>query len=117
MSIGPSGGGVQNDTAGWIELNLSELASEDGTPIPFRLLANRWKSSSPDSEGVIHDPLTRFLEARETVDGFRAVERDWHVTTFVVNHHRTLSVSHTYGMAVVDPRDRTVGLTLVKRAP
>ena len=26
---------------------------------------------------------------------------DWHVSTFVVNHHRTLSVRHVYVLAVV----------------
>ena len=108
-------GGTENDTAGWKELDLSGVQSSDGTEIPFRLVINRWKSSSPDSERMIHDPLTEFLEARDTVDAFKPVDEDWHVTTLVVNHHQTLAVSHVYAMAAVATGEKVVGVTLVKK--
>jgi len=108
-------GGTENDTAGWKELDLSGVQSTDGTEIPFRLVINRWKSSSPDSERAIHDPLTEFLEHRDAVDAFKAIDEDWHVTTLVVNHHQTLAVSHVYAMAAVATDEKVVGMTLVKK--
>lgn len=107
---------VDNDTNGWIELDVSGLQSKDGTDIPFRLIANRFKSSSPESESFIHDPLRALIWAQETersLEGF-GLTADWKVTTQVVNHHRTLSATHLYALATVDSDEETVGVTLVK---
>jgi hypothetical protein len=108
---------VDNDTHGWVELDISALRPEDGTRIPFRLIANRVKSSSPDSERFIHDPLRALLEAQETDTALQELQLtpDWRVTTLVVNHHQTLSATHLYMMAAVDPDEQTVGITLVKQ--
>jgi len=37
------------------------------------------------------------------------------VTTFIVNHHRTLSVKHVYAMAASSSAEQTVGLTIYKK--
>lgn len=108
---------VDNDTNGWVELDISALRPRDGTEIPFRLIANRVKSSSPECERFIHDPLGALLEAQATDKALQALQltRDWRVTTIVVNHHHTLSGTHLYMMAAVNPDEQTVGITLVKR--
>ncbi len=105
------------DPSGWVELNVSALEPDDGTSIPFTLMAHRFKSSTPECEAFIHSPLGVLLEAARTNATLRSLELtpDWHVTTFVVNHHRTLSATHLYAMAAVDPDEKTVGITLVKR--
>ena len=56
---------VNNDTTDWFEIDVSGLAPTDGTKIPFRLIAARFKSSSPDSEAFIHDPLDVLVKAQE----------------------------------------------------
>jgi hypothetical protein len=109
------GDGNANDTAGWHEIDLSMLAPANG-PVPYRLLVNRFKSSSPDSERFIHDPRTEIMNARGDVDAFTDVNEDWHVSTFVVNHHRTLSVRHVYVQAIVSDTEGTIGLTILKQA-
>jgi len=106
---------VENDTAGWIELDLSGLQSDDGSPIPYRLVVNRFKSSSPDSEAFINDPIAAFKLASETVDAFRDIDESWRVTTLVVNHNDTLSVSHVYSNVTVNASNQTVGVTIVKK--
>jgi len=108
------GDGEPNDTAGWYEIDVSRLQPPDRTPIPFRLLANRFKSSSPDSEAFIHDPLTAMIGAASEVEAFKMIDRTWHVTTFVTNHHRTLSWVHVYAMAAVNQAEQTVAITIVK---
>lgn len=108
---------VENDTNGWVELDVTALKPEDMDQVPFRLVANRFKSSSPDSEAFIHDPLNALLQARAQVEALWPVEEDWRVTTFVINHHKTLSHVHVYAMGVVSPAEKTVGVTIYKQDP
>lgn len=111
------GDGNPNDTAGWSEIDLSVLVPGDEDDLPYRLVVNRFKSSSPDSEAFIHDPLRQIIKARDGVPAFEAVDEDWHVSTFVINHHRTLSVRHVHALAVVDDAAQTIGLTIYKQNP
>jgi hypothetical protein len=105
------GDGEPNDTAGWHEIDISRLQPPDGTPIPFRLYGNRFKSSSPDSEAFLHDPVPAL------VNGIAEVDAGWQVTSFVVNHHRTLSKIHLYALAIVAPDEKTVAVTWYKQPP
>ena len=100
-----------NDSSEWIELDLTRLMPEP----PFRLFAKRLESSSPDSERFLHDPLRYLLEDERVVRSWR-ITADWHVTTFIVNHHRTLSKIHLFVMAAVAPAEETVALTIYKES-
>jgi hypothetical protein len=105
----------RNDTAGWIELDIGPLQpKQDNTQIPFRLLANRFKSSSPDSENFIHDPLGELIAAAGTVEAFKEIDRDWTVSTFIVNHEDGLRFVHLYSVAKVVPAKKKVAITMVK---
>ena len=108
---------VDNDTSGWIELDLSPLRSRvDSNPsIPIRLIANRFKSSSTDCERFIHRPLEVLIEAGQTVDALRDVTEEWRVMTFVSNHHRTLSGSHLVARVAVNATDKTLTIDLDKQ--
>ncbi len=97
-----------NDTAGWYEIDLSPIRPP-GEEMPFRLFVNRFESSSPDSEEFIHDPRKQLAGAVEEFSD------DWKVTTFIVNHHRTLSYKHVYAMATSSSAEQTVGLTIFKK--
>ena len=101
--------GIEDDSSEWVPLNLRGVAPSDGSPIPFDLFAKRFKSSSPNSEWFVHDPL-KVLRDELGLDP----EKDWHVRTFVVNHHRTLSRIYSFAMAVVAPAEETVALTIYK---
>jgi hypothetical protein len=108
--------GQENDPGGWIELGLDALRSDRDDPpmpIPFRLFARRFKSSSPDAEWFLHDPLGVLL--RERPPGFPSITDEWHVTTFIVNHHRTLSWVHKFVLAIVSEDEKTVALTIYKQ--
>ena len=110
--------GQEDDSSAWIELDLGGLVSsrdDPPLPIPFRLFARRVKSSSPDSEWFLHDPLRVLRDLELDPSGGTRIEDDWRVTTFVVNHHRTLSKIHNFTMAVVAPAEKTVALTLYKQ--
>ncbi len=109
-----------NDTAGWSEIDVSRLAPGDNTGVPFRLVVNRFKSSSPDSEDFIHDPLGALTRAQGSDSSFLegvGLDDSWKVTTLVLNHHQTLSATHLHAMAAVDEDEKTIGLTLVKKRP
>ena len=112
-------GPVENDTHGWVELIVEDLDPGDGTGVPYRLIVNRFKSSSPDSEDFIHDPLGALIRAQGTEGLLPGLEltQDWTVTTLVLNHHQTLSATHLHAMAAVDEDEKTVGVTLVKKRP
>ena len=103
------GDGNPNDTAGWYEIDLSPIQPA-GWEMPFRLFVNRFESSSPDSERFLHDPRK---ELGGLIDDFND---DWKVTTFVINHHRTLSYKHLYVMATSSSSEQTVGVTAYKQA-
>jgi hypothetical protein len=111
------GDGRPNDTAGWSEIDLSVLRPDNDDELPYKLVVNRYKSSSPDSEAFIHDPLSQILKARDSVPAFADVDESWHVSTFVINHHRTLSVRHVYAMVTVSAEETTVGVTIYKENP
>jgi hypothetical protein len=110
-----------NDTSGWIELQeISQLKSvvdqSEQAEIPFRLFANRFKSSSQDSEDFIHDPLGVLIQAE--TDGAitdLGLSREWKVTTHVVNHHQTLSATHLYSLVTANSTESSIGVTLVKK--
>ena len=104
----------RNDTAGWIELPLDKLKPSDETEIPFQLFANRFKSSSPDSENFIHDPRAELIAAAGEVDAFKQIDKDWTVSTFIVNHEDGLRFVHLYALAKVIPAKKKVGITMVK---
>src|SRR4051812_5796309 len=74
---------VDNDTSNWVEFDLTPIQSSDGADVPYRLLVSRLKSSSPDSEAFVHDPLGALMEAASEVDAFRDIDRTWGVATFV----------------------------------
>ena len=106
--------GDHRDNAGvdWIEIDLSRIKpTAPDEDIPFRLHVNRFESSSKDSERFIHDPrdeLKKILEA----DGF---DDDWKVSTFIINHHRTLSVKHVYAIVASSTSEQTAGVTIYKK--
>ncbi len=102
------GDGNPNDTPGWFEIDLSPI-QPPGEEMPFRLFANRFESSSVDSERFIHDPRE---ELKATIEGFTD---DWKVSTFIINHHRTLSVKHVYAMVASSSAEQAVGLTIYKK--
>jgi hypothetical protein len=106
---------VADDTSPWVEIDLSGLAS-GSIPVPFRMVAKRFNSSSQDSEDFIHDPLSVYqnvdLEALDEVDS------SWRVATFVVNHEKTLSATHTYAFGATYPGGSgIIGTMIIKRPP
>ncbi len=103
------GDGNDNATAGWHEIDLSPIQPPDDGEMPFRLFVNRFESSSPDSEQFLHDPRAQLAGAIEEFSD------DWKVTTFIINHHRTLSYKHVYAMAASSTSEQTVGLTIYKK--
>ena len=109
-------GPAENQPAGWTELSLSALRPEQ-EEVPFKVIANRFTSSTPESEAFIHDPLSALIEVQGQFGFDFEITTEWRVSTFVVNHHQTLSAKHLYAMASVSPDDQTVGVTLVKKRP
>ena len=107
--------GEANATDQWEEIDLGKHKPDDDD-LPFRLVVRRFKSSSPDSEAFIHDPLREIVQAGGSVPAFEAVTMDWRVTTWVTNHHRTLSVRHVYVMTAVSTDDSSVGVTIYKQS-
>jgi hypothetical protein len=115
-----------NDTSPWIKLNVSRLEANNSLEPwrPIAVLAKRYKSSSPDSETFIHDPLETMIrdaddstnddDAREAL---KMITRDWHVITTVVNHQATLSIRHVSVIAALNPENPSVGIMIVKQLP
>lgn len=108
---------VDNDTSGWKEIDVSALAPSDNSGVPFRLVVNRFKSSSPDCEDFIHDPLSAMIRAQGTENLLEGLEltEDWRVTTVVLNHHQTLSATHLNVVAAADEDEKHIGITLIKK--
>lgn len=84
----------------------------------FRLFFRALPSPSMDVEGaadaelLIHDPLTALREAGILPD-------DGHepsISTFVVNHEKTLNRFVMYASVAVSTNPHTVGITIVKEA-
>jgi len=102
--------------AGWTELDLDRLKPSDRA-IPFRVFVNRFKSSTPESEDLIHDPLAQIKSAPGAladldVAGFSGADlalplpelrKRWHLTTYVANHHRGLRRIYHFATLVVGP--------------
>jgi hypothetical protein len=111
----------EDETNGWVTLDLSQLDPDrEGDPpetVPFKVVANRFKSSSLDSEKFLHDPLSTLIEVQGLFGFDFEITSEWTVSTFVVNHHQTLYAKHLYAMASVNPDDQTVGVTIVKKKP
>ena len=114
--LGPSyDGPADNDTNGWVEIPLDTLMRPrlDGRPIPFQMFINRFKSSSPDFELFLHDPLRQMASDADllgslTVPGFDVGnitpnDPKWHLSTTVANHHRRLNRIHAYAPAIFGP--------------
>ena len=59
----PYGDDRANDTHGWVEVPLDQFLgpADDGCMPAFQLFLNRFKSSSPDWEAFLHDPLRSML--------------------------------------------------------
>ena len=115
------GDGQPNNTRGFTQINIDHLHPGGTSTIPFKLVTNRFESSSPDSEAFIHDPL-KFITDRlgelKTLDGsrpnaFEGVDNSWHVVTNVQNHHRTLSIKNVYAVVQVIPNG-TLAITVIK---
>ena len=99
----------------WIELDLSPLDPRDGTFQP-RSFAIRVKSSSNDSEWLIHDPRDFLLQTLGKQVPELGLNAETRVTTFIVNHHNTLSRIHLSATASTTD-DGTVALTVTKVPP
>ena len=66
---------------------------------------------SRDAELLIHDPLTALREA-----GIISDDADPHISTFVVNHEKTLNRFVMYASVTISTNPHTVGITIVKEA-
>jgi hypothetical protein len=115
-----------NDTSPWIMLDVSRLEANNSLEPwrPIAVLAKRYKSSSPDSEKFIHNPLrTMMSDADDPTNDANAREalgmitEDWHVITTVVNHHLTLSIRHVSVIAALNPENPSIGLMIIKQKP
>jgi hypothetical protein len=104
-----------NDTADWIELDISGIQSKDKTPVPYKLFVTRFKSSSPDSEAYLHDPLRFLMEDAAKVPAFGVITTEWRVISHVGNHEDTLSASHVHVNVTVDEDKKLVTSTVVKQ--
>jgi hypothetical protein len=110
-----------NDSSPWVELrDFAKVAPTDDSWARIRVLGKRFKSSSPDSEAFLHDPLTVMLnDARDPdkgeVEALQQITRDWHVSTIVVNHQATLSIRHLNAIVALNPDNPSVGIMLVKQ--
>jgi len=100
-----------NATFPWVQIELPEGLIPEGVADDqrFELWVARFKSSSPDCETFVHDPVASMVE------GGVIESRDYHVTTHVINHERTLSKFHLFATATKS--SGSVGLTLYKVAP
>jgi hypothetical protein len=99
----------------WIELDLSPLDPKDGT-VPPRSFAIRVKSSSNDSEWLIHNPVDFLVQTLGKQVPELGLNPETRVATFIVNHQNTLSGTHlTATVSTTD--DGSIGLTLTKARP
>ena len=124
---------ARDDTHGWVEVPLDQFLGPagDGCSRPFQAFLNRFKSSSPDWEVFLHDPLRSMLmepgalanvaggwpdfpgdddsDPRENVPGGavagdpgRPAVPDSHPGSFV-NQNRKLSKIHASTIVIVSP--------------
>ena len=100
---------VPNETIPWTEVPLRGIVPGLDV-VPFGLWYYGVKSSSPDSEQFIHDPLAAMVGV------LPGVTEESRVTTLVINHDKTLYYTQLHSLAVVGP-DGNVTLVQVKQAP
>jgi hypothetical protein len=100
-----------NSTFPWTQISLPDgLVPDDlAEDQRYKVFTARFKSSSPDCELFIHDPV------KSLVDGGIIKAGNYRVTTHVLNHQRTLSKWHLFATATI--AKGTIGLTLYKVAP
>jgi hypothetical protein len=87
---------------------------------PFRLYFRAFSSSSAAANAFIRDP--RGSLSGQTGEGFEDVEPapiegvgpETRISTFVINHHRTLARRIIYTTATVADDDDVVGVTIYK---
>lgn len=118
------GDGEPNDTSPWVLLrDFDKLASSDGSWVRVVAVAKRYKSSSPDSEAFIHDPLAVMIADAQDPDAGEAealaalaqIGSHWHVSTLVVNHQATLSIRHLSVVVTLKPDNPSCGIMIVKQ--
>lgn len=106
----------------WQELTPNEMRSGGAFRLYFRALPSPSieTEGSADAELLIHDPLTALREARiGSADDERILAPDGDIpsiSTFVVNHEKTLSRYVMYASVAVSTNPHTVGITIVKEA-
>jgi hypothetical protein len=108
---------TDDEPSKWLPLALDDIDPRDGTGIPFKLVARRFKSSSVACDEFIHDPLSVLIAAQGAGEIFQevaALTADWKVTTHIVNHHRTLRARHLYALVSANDSESTVGIQLMK---
>jgi hypothetical protein len=103
---------VPNETIPWTEVPLRGIVPGLDV-VPFGLWYYGVKSSSPDSEQFIHDPLAAMIDEEHGVTGVTPKSK---VTTLVINHDKTLYYTQLHSLAVVGP-DGNVTLVQWKQAP
>lgn len=118
--------GQDNDTSPWVLLrDLDKLEASDGSWNRVAAVAKRYKSSSPDSEAFIHDPIAVMMAdaqnadtgESEALEQLAQVGRHWHVSTLVVNHQATLSIRHLTVVVTLKPDNPSAGIMIVKQNP
>ena len=92
-----------------------------GRQVPLVLTA-KFNSSTRQSEILIHDPVNALKGTDHSIDlnvdsAVIAILDDpaVHITTFVMNHERTLARRIIRAKAVLDEEGKSVGLTLHKQ--
>jgi hypothetical protein len=101
-----------------IPTDWQELTPEQMRPA-FRLFFRALPSPSMQVEGaadaelLIHDPLSALRQAGILPDDDHVPS----ISTFVVNHEKTLNRFVMYASVAVSTNPHTVGITIVKEAP
>lgn len=98
----------------WQDLTPNEMRSGGAFRLFFRALPSPSieTEGSADAELLIHDPLTALREA-----GILSADGEVpSISTFVVNHEKTLNRFVMYASVAVSTNPHTVGITIVKEA-
>jgi hypothetical protein len=89
----------------WEKLdNLSKNIAEE----PWSLYWREMKSGTETFEHFLHEPL------QHVADDFDEVDKSWTVQTQIIGHEIGLYAHAVCSIALVDPRRKTVFLTLYK---
>jgi len=98
----------------WQDLTPNEMRSGDAFRLWFRALPSPsiQTEGAADAELLIHDPLTA-LRAGGVLP---ADGEEPSISTFVVNHEKTLNRYVMYASVAVSTNPHTVGITIVKEA-